>query len=127
MASLDFVKVLDPRVNSPESKTYLCNVGNKNVSMLRVSAETISDTNLKFTAKPPSRSSYMNRRLLVEYQITLTFPNDVSALLDAGTFHGFRAYPLSSCATSLIVGLNNEQISVPLRDISSDPKVMTHF
>jgi hypothetical protein len=156
IASLDTVRVLDPRtdVNSLARRTYRILDGPQDSGYQRVRADGTAGTNSVFNINPPSSRVFVNRHLLVEYKVRLTFKGVITGggaagrtLLRAaglpkatgveanfdGVDYGIavtekgdapRAYPLANAMQSCQVSINQDRISVP---VGSFWRAMTRY
>ena len=153
IASLDTVRVLDPRtdVNSLSRRTYRILDGPQDSGYQRILPDGNASTNAVFNINPPSSRVFVNRHILVEYTVDLTFRgtavNRGDMLLQAtglpkavgvnatvaGVNYGGamtlkgdapRAYPLANAMQSVQVSINQDRISVP---VGSFWRAMTRY
>ena len=153
IASLDTVRVLDPRtdVNSLARRTYRILDGPQDSGYQRILPDGNASTNAVFNINPPSSRVFVNRHILVEYTVDLTFRGTATGagqmLLQAaglpkalgvnatvgGVNYGAamvlkgdapRAYPLANAMQSVQVSINQDRISVP---VGSFWRAMTRY
>jgi hypothetical protein len=153
ISALDTVRVLDPRtdVNSLARRTYRILDGPQDSGYQRILPDGTASTNAVFNINPPSSRTFINRHILIEYTVDLTFRGTATAagqcLLQATglpkalgvnetvgavnyggamTLKGDapRAYPLANAMQSVQVSINQDRISVP---VGSMWRAMTRY
>jgi hypothetical protein len=134
---LDFVRVIDPRVNvnSSRQKTYgIYNSGNTNIWTNFVST-SFNDTVINWSCNPTTDRVYVNRKIFVEVRFRLTFtgtsagagvtllqaaglPTAVGVNPGTANFDAPRCLGLSQCFSTFQVSMNNDNISTNLNTYS---------
>ncbi len=137
MTDLDFVSVIDPRVdiNNLRNKQYGIYRGGSQNTYKQFISNTFDDSQISWVATPPSQGTYISRRMNITMQFQLTFTGTSAGagipLLQAsglpaapgvnpGTaqFDAPRAYPLSEAFKTLAIQMNNDNISTNLGSYS---------
>lgn len=130
MADLLHARVIDPRVNINDSrnKTYGIYNGGQAQTWLTITSTTFNNSQISWTANPPSDATYVTRKIWCEMTFRLTFTGTSAGagipLLQAsglphavgvnpGTFQydAPRACPLSEAQNTLAVHLNNDNLT----------------
>jgi hypothetical protein len=120
VAPLKTCRVVDPRVNFSNERSYAVVSGGNQVSWKPFTTNSFSTSAFNFSCPPPNPSIVTDARVYLSVPVTLNFtgtsPGVGFNLLQDG-FDAFRAYPLSSICTTLTVTINNSSASINLSDI----------
>jgi hypothetical protein len=130
MSDLLHARVIDPRVNINDSrnKTYGIYNGGQNQTWLTITSTTFNNSQISWTANPPSEGTYVTRKIWCEMSFRITFTGTSAGpgipLLQAsglpfapgvnpGTFQydAPRCCPLSEAQNTLAVHLNNDNLT----------------
>jgi hypothetical protein len=112
---IDFIKILDPRIHTNETRHMEIVVGGLNVTALTQSASTISSTTLNWQVVTPSPSCIMVRKMYVSYGVNLIDgnqstaapgTNDNSQCIFYDNFEGPRFRSLHSASSNLAFAIN---------------------
>jgi len=90
----------------------------ENCSVRAWSSTNYSNSVISFSCPPPSMSVFIDRMVLLELPITVTYAGTTggSALLQDG-YDALRAYPIASVSTSVQCTINNQQFSLQTSDV----------
>jgi len=133
---LPVCKTVIPQAQINESKNYSILKGSAETSWKVITTQSFSANSIQFTAPPPSPGILVDRKIWLSVSFNLTFtgtsvgPNfgvlqnpspafvSVAGNAPGGSARDApRAYPLSSCITTLTAKLNNTDVSVNLNDV----------
>lgn len=113
---LKVVNVMEPRVDLINERSWVNVLGPEQSTFYQIAATGYSNSNIQFNIVPPGPDYVLDRQVWIKVPVTLTFAgtgagtgNIIQPARDA-----FRAYPLSSCTTTLQVSLNNYSTSIEL-------------
>ena len=134
---LPVAKVVIPQAQINEQKNYGILKGSAETSWKVITTQSYSTSSIQFTAPPPSPGIIVDRKIWLNVSFNLTFTGSSTAPFgvlqnpapafiygnsgnnaQAGSARDApRAYPLSSCITTLTCKLNNTDVSVNLNDV----------
>lgn len=116
---LETVRVDEPRIEIGEKREYAILDGGQQVSWKPVTSTSYSDNNIQFSAPPPSPAIIVDRKMYIRYGVQFKFTSiaAVTSFMQIGFQDALRAFPLSSCMSTLTVTLNNTQVSVNMSDV----------
>jgi len=122
--SADFEKVLvkDPRLDVSDSIKYAVIKGGQNVTMSLYNAISYSNSQIVFNIQVPSEQTIIDRRVLLQTDLTLTVVNDNGSDAAAGgCYYGIwsalASFPLHQLMTVMSATINNNTVSVNIRDV----------
>lgn len=130
---LQYARIIDPRVdiNNTRNKTYGIFSGGQNQTWQTITSTTFNDSQISWTANPPSSQTYLNRKVYTEVSFQLTFTGQSAGpgipLLQAsglphsigvnpGTFQydAPRCCPLAEAQNTIQAQINNDSVSTNL-------------
>jgi hypothetical protein len=113
---LPVVKVLDPRVDLNNYRSYAILRGGSEVTWQAFPSTSFSPSQIQITANPPSQQVCVNRKPLLSMSFALQFTGipPVGQTVLQPNFDAPRAYPIATVSNTLQVTLNNDQISANL-------------
>jgi hypothetical protein len=115
------VGVLEPRVELQNERLWAILKGGQTVTPYRIPATSYSNSNWNWTVIPPSKSSVLDRVVIMHANITLNFVGTAPVgqnLLQPGT-DGFRSHPINRMISNLSVSFNGYQASIESQQIIS--------
>jgi hypothetical protein len=120
--SADFEKVLvkDPRLDVSDSIKYAVIKGGQNVTMAQYNAISETNNQLVFNIQVPSEQTIIDRRVLLQTDLTLTVTNtalDASRGCYYGIYSALASFPLHQLMTVMSATINNNTVSVNIRDV----------
>jgi hypothetical protein len=129
---LDVAVARDPRTNFADDKQmYLIEKPGEDVTQRKIISTTSNDSNLNWSAPPPSPSVIVDRKIYAKVKYRLTFTLDDAVEANRNTFaadvkrkdgnavagrSGPRAYPLARSSNNLRITINNNSVSTELSD-----------
>ena len=119
LVPLKAILVDDPRVQINTEREYAILRGGGQVSWKPFSSTSYSNSSFSFSCPPPSPGIIVDRKVYLRVPVTLSFTctnTGSDNMLQAG-FDAFRAYPLTSCMSTLQVTLNNTSVSINMADV----------
>jgi hypothetical protein len=117
--SADFEKVLvkDSRLDVTDSIKYAVIKGGQNVTMARYKAISETDNQIVFNIQVPSEQTIIDRRVLLQTELSL----DITSVGADGCYYGvtsaLASFPLHQLMTVLSATINNNTVSVNVRDV----------
>lgn len=119
----DIVKVYDPRIDVLKEREYVITKGAQKVSYIPYKSLSTGSSSMSFNVIPPSRNTFVDRKMFIETTISLTFSvtvpanttlvgNIVDPLQDAP-----RAFPLSRALASATATIGNTNVSMQTGDV----------
>lgn len=118
---LQCVSVMEPRCELNNQRQWAILKGGQSVTPYRLPTTSYSNSNWNWTVIPPSKSSILDRVVVVHAQVTLTFAgttSDGSNLLQPGRC-GLRSHPINRMISQLSVSMNGYQTSIESQQIIS--------
>lgn len=120
--SKDFKKVLvkDDRLNVSDQISYAVHKGGQNMSAAQFNAITQSTSSCTWNIQVPSEQTMIDRRLIWTAQITLTIAGIPAAgqrLVNYGLTDALSAFPLHQLASVMTATINNNTVSINMRDV----------
>jgi len=117
--SADFEKVLvkDSRLDVTDSIKYAVIKGGQNVTMARYKAISETNNQIVFNIQVPSEQTIIDRRVLLQTELTLTVNSKGSSGCYYGTLAALASFPLHQLMTVLSATINNNTVSVNVRDV----------
>ena len=120
--SKDFKKVLvkDDRLNVTDQISYAVHKGGQNMSAAQFNAITQSTSSCTWNIQVPSEQTMIDRRLICSAQITLTISGVPAAgqrLINYGLTDALSAFPLHQLASVMTATINNNTVSINMRDV----------
>ena len=116
LSGLEKVIVEEPRVQTDVNKKVGILVGGQTVTPYNFTSSSYSNSNTTWQIVPPSNQVFLDRFIIMHFQINLTFAgttSDGSNLLQPGKC-GLASYPLSKIIQQLSVTINSTQTTVQL-------------
>ena len=131
--SADFEKVLvkDPRLDVSESIKYAVIKGGQNVTCAPYNAISESNNQLVFNIQVPSEQTIIDRRVLLQTELSLTvttdclykkgaetaptYPNGLGCYY--GVYAALASFPVHQLMTVLSATINNNTVSINIRDV----------
>lgn len=120
------IRILDPITDVDSVKDYAVHLGGDQVSYKAYTSTSISNTSIQFSCPPPSAQVIVDRLVQLAIPVRLTIQGlcyttngafaDPTSLLNQG-HDAPRAWPLSGSMDSLRVGINNDNVSMPLSEV----------
>ena len=113
------VKIMDPLVDVKESRMYGVLQGGQRVSYRNFISTSFSNNNAVFSCPPPSPNIFVDRKVEIKMNVNIQFTGDAGAgnvLLNSG-YDALRSYPVSSILETLNLQINNNTVSINIRDI----------
>lgn len=109
------VVIRDKRLRVSEKREYAVFEGGQQVTYNPFTTTAFSNSYISFNVTTPSPRIILDRKIYIKYQITLTFtpianPGGIK-ILQQGV-DAFRAFPLSTCMTSINLKLNGVGVSI---------------
>jgi|SRR5581483_4609938 len=122
MSDLEVVRVQEPRVQLNNRRKWCALTGGQTVTQYQVPATSFSTSQISWTIVPPSKSSILDRKILMAWNVHLELtgttsylqPPDVplaTNLLFDGNW-SFRAHPIQRMISSLAVAINGNTVSM---------------
>lgn len=136
--SADFTKILvkDDRLEVVDNIKYAVMKGGQNVTMSQFKAISESDSQIVFNIQVPSEQTIIDRRVLLQTDLTLTVDSQcqiwtiTGGAIAAGTafrapaggcgygqYAGLAPYPLHQLLTVASATINNNTVSINIRDV----------
>lgn len=125
--SADFEKVLvkDARLDVADSIKYAVIKGGQNVTMAQYKAISQTNNQIVFNIQVPSEQTIIDRRVLLQTDLTLSVISQEGASDSAtsasgcyyGTFAALASFPLHQLMTVLSATINNNTVSINIRDV----------
>jgi hypothetical protein len=125
--SADFEKVLvkDARLDVADSIKYAVIKGGQNVTMAQYKAISQTNNQIVFNIQVPSEQTIIDRRILLQTDLTLSVITRQGASPNAdsvsgcyyGTFAALASFPLHQLMTVLSATINNNTVSINIRDV----------
>jgi hypothetical protein len=128
--SADFEKVLvkDPRLDVSDSIKYAVIKGGQNVTMAPYRAISATNSQIVFNIQVPSEQTIIDRRVLLQTELSLTIVNDQKGTTVEGgadykaggcyygVYSALAAFPLHQLFTVMSATVNNNTVSINIRD-----------
>jgi len=121
--SSDFRTVLirDSRLGITDELSYAVHSSGSNITYQQYQAITATASNMVFNCQIPSESIVINREILLQSTLALSFAiSGVTAgqsAFDYGSTDAFQAFPLAKLMTTLTATINNCNVSINLQDV----------
>ena len=121
--SSDFRTVLirDSRLGITDELSYAVHSSGSNITYQQYQAITATASNMVFNCQIPSESIVINREILLQSTLALSFAiSGVTAgqsAFDYGSTDAFQAFPLAKLMTTLTATINNCNVSINLKDV----------
>jgi hypothetical protein len=121
--SSDFRTVLirDSRLGITDELSYAVHSSGSNITYQQYQAITATASNMVFNCQIPSESIVINREILLQSTLSLSFAiSGVTAgqsAFDYGSTDAFQSFPLAKLMTTLTATINNCNVSVNLQDV----------
>jgi hypothetical protein len=135
--SADFTKILvkDDRLEVVDNIKYAVMKGGQNVTMAQYKAISESDSQLVFNIQVPSEQTIIDRRVLLQTDLTLTVVSKLQNWTEAaagrsvqadtgpsggcgyGQYASLAPYPLHQLLTVASATINNNTVSINIRDV----------
>lgn len=120
----DVFKVYDPRIDVLKQREYVITKGANKVSYIPYKSLSTGNSTMSFNIIPPSRNTFVDRKMYIESTISLTFTATIPA---GGTLAGNsivstlkdapRAFPLSRALSSASATIGNTNVSMQTSDV----------
>lgn len=143
MTSLDFVSVIDPRVdiNNLRNKQYGVYRGGTSNTFKKIVSNSFDNSQISWTAPPPSSNTYIARRMMITLNFEITFTGtsagagipliQASGLpaapgINPGTaqYDAPRCMPLSEAFKTLAITMNNDNVTT---NLSTYARILQRF
>jgi hypothetical protein len=100
-------------------RSYALVQGNQNVNYQAFTSTSYSNSQIQHSIQVPSRSTIVDRNIMVETSATFTFtgPDSGGPLLELGTNDGLACFPLSRCCETFQGQIDQAQISNRMADV----------
>jgi hypothetical protein len=119
----EVVKVYDPRIDVLKQREYVITKGASKISYIPYKSLSTGNSSMSFNIIPPSRNTFVDRKMYVESTISLTFSVTVPTgkTLDGGIIDPIkdapRSFPLSRALASAFATIGNTQVSIQTGDV----------
>lgn len=137
MSQLEFVKVIDPRLdyNARQNSAYTVVTGGVNQDWKRYISQNFSNNYIGFNCPPPNASSVINNKIYIELKYILTFKGASGGLGQAlvqmlgartnpgvpsgtGYYDAPRCLPMSQIIQNQQIQINNDSVNTNLYQYS---------
>lgn len=117
--SADFEKVLvkDSRLDVTDSIKYAVIKGGQNVTMARYKAISETNNQIVFNIQVPSEQTIIDRRVLLQTELSLEVTSKGASGCYYGVVAALASFPLHQLMTVLSATINNNTVSVNVRDV----------
>lgn len=117
---VQIVQCMEPRTKINNKRSYAVLKGAQQVSWKPNISTSFSDTSIQWSAPPPNPGIIIDRKVMMNVPIELTFTGaDQGTLLLTltGGIDAPRAYPISQIIQNAAVTINNTQVSLNTSDV----------
>ena len=119
----DVHKVYDPRIDVLKQREYVITKGASKVSYIPYKSLSTGNSTMSFNIIPPSRNTFVDRKMFIETTISLNFSVNIPAgkTLDGGIIDPIkdapRSFPLSRALASATATIGNTNVSMQTGDV----------
>jgi hypothetical protein len=117
------VKVYDPRIDVLKEREYVVTKGGNKIAFVPYRSMSTGASAMAFNVIPPSRTTFIDRKMYIQSSISITF----SAQLGAAPVAGFsfvtaeqdapRSFPLSRALATATATIGNTNVSMQTGDV----------
>jgi hypothetical protein len=112
-------KVLDPRIDVLKERVNVITKSGNRINWLPYKTNSTGGNTLVFNVVPPSRNTFVGRKMYIESSVSITFrcttPDDASALgfeIVSANADAPRSFPLSRALSSATAQIGNANVSM---------------
>ncbi len=117
------VKVYDPRIDVLKEREYLITKGGNKISYCPYRSMSTGSSAMAFNVIPPSRTTFIDRKMYIQSSISLTFSANLAAAPVAGfafvsaALDAPRSFPLSRALATATATIGNTNVSMQTGDV----------
>jgi len=116
------VKVLDPRIDIAKERIQVITKSGSKASYIPYKTQSTGGSTLTFNVVPPSRNTFISRKMFIESSVTVTFTTTLSVakadfeIVSAGA-DAPRSFPLSRALSSAQATIGNTTVNMQTADV----------
>lgn len=112
--------VYEPRMELNNERSFVIVKGGQTITYYPYPATSYSNANFNFTTNPPGKQNVLDRVVIIDVPVTLTFVGGGDSSGDRILQRGrdaFRSYPISSITSTLTSKINGFPVSIELSEV----------
>lgn len=115
------VKVYDPRVDVLKEREYVITKGGNKIAFVPYRSMSTGASAMAFNVIPPSRTTFVDRKMFVQSSVSITFSANLAAPPDNGFVSigvdAPRSFPLSRALATATATIGNTNVSMQTGDV----------
>lgn len=117
------VKVFDPRIDVLKEREYVVTKGGNKIAFVPYRSMSTGASAMAFNVIPPSRTTFVDRKMYIQSSISVTFSAQLAAAAPAGfsfvsaAQDAPRSFPLSRALATATATIGNTNVSMQTGDV----------